>query len=78
MATQRFVASLLFALPFVVASELVRDECDECDECDLSRDECEDVTRSLCELNVSDAFYHAGIASNRRAKVQQDWHRGTV
>lgn len=44
----------------------------------LSRVECEDVTRGLCELNVSVACYHAGFAPNLRAKVQQDWHRGTV
>eukprot|EP00240_Pyramimonas_obovata_P000607 CAMPEP_0118943228 /NCGR_PEP_ID=MMETSP1169-20130426/37848_1 /TAXON_ID=36882 /ORGANISM="Pyramimonas obovata, Strain CCMP722" /LENGTH=594 /DNA_ID=CAMNT_0006888429 /DNA_START=243 /DNA_END=2024 /DNA_ORIENTATION=+ len=44
----------------------------------LSRDDCEGVARSLCDAEVSAAYYHAGMTANQRATVQQDWQSGKV
>lgn len=39
----------------------------------LSRNKCEDVTSALIEAGVNAGFYHAGMSSAARAKVQEDF-----
>ncbi|KAJ9510093.1 hypothetical protein QJQ45_015561, partial [Haematococcus lacustris] len=44
----------------------------------LSRDESEQVCRSLCEAGVRSGFYHAGMTPKQRMQVQNDWRSGAI
>eukprot|EP00252_Welwitschia_mirabilis_P025501 TRINITY_DN7994_c0_g1_i1.p1 TRINITY_DN7994_c0_g1~~TRINITY_DN7994_c0_g1_i1.p1 ORF type:complete len:638 (-),score=130.48 TRINITY_DN7994_c0_g1_i1:72-1985(-) len=45
----------------------------------LSKNECMDVCKYLNEkCHIKAAFYHAGLASRGRIKVQQMWHNGEL
>lgn len=43
-----------------------------------SRRACEEMSAKLCSLSVSAAFYHAGLASEDRKRIQDEWQTNRV
>lgn len=43
-----------------------------------SKNSCEVTAQRLCEFGITCQYYHAGMETNERSKVQMDWQEGRV